>query len=414
MADTQEVMELSLEKVIESKLVQNNVTQQVLTALKDKYGGLKLKALDDKESYLEIKAAARECAKVRTLTVKICKEGREEAVKTQKLWIAKEKEIVAEVDTVESALDAETALYDNEVKRKEQEEIKRKEEAYINRQAVLNKMGARYEVGSFVLGEASFEADLVKGMDEEIWNNDVVPKFQAEYEKIEAIRITAEKEKAEREEAFRQEQEKMRKEQEEMTKQREEIRVQQEQLQKQQAEQEKAKREAEHQEELRKRETEEKLWRGRLSELNEIIWNGQEAVDKFYDTKVVVTYEQLIQLSDKDWFKIRDEHNAFSKERLAMQEEEKRKEQEDKLRIATEQAASKERERIAEEQRQTEIKKKQDEERKQAELEAAGDKTKWEEFIREVKELPTFDMRSGQYRKKMQIAKEKLEEILAL
>jgi len=52
--------------------------------------------------------------------------------------------------------------------------------------------------------------------------------------------------------------------------------------------------------------------------------------------------------------------------------------------------------------------------KKQMELEAANDKTKWEDFINQVKEINTFEMRSGQYRKKMQIAKEKLDEILAL
>ena len=38
-----EVQEVSLEKVIESKLVQANVTEMVIAALKDKYGGMKLK-----------------------------------------------------------------------------------------------------------------------------------------------------------------------------------------------------------------------------------------------------------------------------------------------------------------------------------------------------------------------------------
>ena len=47
-------------------------------------------------------------------------------------------------------------------------------------------------------------------------------------------------------------------------------------------------------------------------------------------------------------------------------------------------------------------------------MEAAGDRVKWESFIEKVKELETFDMRSGQYRKKMQSAKQKIEEILAL
>ena len=352
MADTQEVMELSLEKVIESKLVQNNVTEQVLAVLKEKYGYMKLAAIDDKESYLEIKAAAKEVAKVRTLTVKICKEGREEAVKTQKLWIAKEKEIVSQVDVVESALDAEIALYDNELKRKEQEEIKRKEEVYINRQAALNKMGATYQGGSFVLGDASFESELVKGMDDEIWNNDVLPKFKAEYEKIEAVRVAEEKAKAEREAAFKAEQEKMRQEQEA-------FRLQQEQFKQQQEEAARVEREKQAAEQREK--------------------------------------DRIAREAEFEKMKIAAAEAAEAK-RLADVEKAK---QDAILAEQARQAAE------AEAKRQEEIK-------KQQELEAAGDKTKWEDFIKQVKEVGTFEMRSGQYRKRMQMAKEKLEEIINL
>jgi len=190
-----EVIELSLVKTIETKLVQANVTEQVLLALKEKYAGMKLAAIDDKESYLEIKQAAKECAKVRTLTVKICKEGREEAVKAQKQWIAKEKEIVGQVAEVEDALDAEIKAFDDNVARLEQEEKNRQEEAYINRQASLTKLGATYSDGSFVLGEASFEAILIKGSSESVWEGDVLPRFQTEYEKIEAVRIAEQKKK---------------------------------------------------------------------------------------------------------------------------------------------------------------------------------------------------------------------------
>lgn len=352
MQETMEVQEISLEKVIETKLVQANVTQQVLAALKEKYGGMKLRGLEDKESYLELKAAAKDCAKVRTLTVKLCKEGRERAVKEQKLWIAKEKEIVGEVDVVEGALDAEIALYDNEVKRKEQEEVKRQEEAYINRQAALTKMGARYEGGSFVLGDASFEADLVKGMDSDIWDNDVLPKFQAEYEKIEAVRIAEEKEKSDREAAFKAEQEKMRLEQEA-------FRLQQEEFKKQQDEAARIERE-----------------------------------------KAIALENEMLLAQREAQFKIMQEQAEAAAEAKRLVDVEKAKQ--DAI--------------LAEQKRQADAEeaKRQEEIRKQAELEAAGDKTKWQDFIAQVEKIQVFEMRSGQYRKKMQMAKEKIDEILGL
>mgnify|MGYP000443961267 CR=1 FL=1 len=347
-----EVIELSLVKTIETKLVQANVTEQVLKALKEKYAGMKLAAIDDKESYLEIKAAAKDCAKVRTLTVKICKEGREEAVKAQKQWIAKEKEIVGQVAEVEDALDAEIEKFDANVARLEQEEKNRQEEAYINRQAILTKMGAVYEGGCFNLGEASFEANLIKGCSETIWEGDVIPKFQAEYNKIESARIETERLKAEHEAAMKAEQEKLRAEQEA-------FKLQQEEFARKQAE----------------------AARIEQDKIN------AELAEK----------QRLEREAEFERMKIAAAEAAEAK-RIADVEKAKQ----DAI--------------LAEQKRQADLEeaKRQEEIKKQMELEAANDKTKWEDFINQVKEINTFEMRSGQYRKKMQVAKEKIEEILSL
>ena len=352
MEATTEIQELSLEKVIESKLVQNNVTKMVIAALKKKYGGLRLKSVEDKESYLEIKVAAREVAKIRTLVVNICKKGREDAVKTQKAWIAKEKEVVSELGEVENPLDAEIELFDNEVKRLADKEKKRQEEAYINRQAVLTKLGGTYIDGSFVLGEASFDAVLVKASSQNVWEDAIVPKFQAEYEKIEAVRLAAEIERTNREVAFKAEQEKMRQEQEA-------FRLQQEKFAKEQAEVariEKERLQVEQAEQLKiQRENEYESMKVQAAEAAE--------AKRLADIEIAIQKE-----------KERQEREVMLAEQAKIQAEEKRK----------------------------------------AELEAAGDRIKWESFIKKVSEIETFEMRSGQYRKRMQVAKEKIEEILSL
>lgn len=350
--NNQEVIELSLEKVIETKLVQANVTDMVLTELKEKYGNLKLKALDDKESYLELKAAAKVCAKVRTLAVKICKDGREEAVKAQKEWIKKEKEVVGKVAEVEDALDAEVALYDAEVERIATEEKNRQEEAYINRQAVLTKMGATYTNGSFELGDASFEANLIKGASQNIWDEDIVPKFALEYEKIEAVRIAEQKKKAEEEAAIKAEQEKLKAEQEA-------FRLQQEEFNRKQAE-----------------------------------------VLRLENEKIAAAKREQDRI---------EREAEFERMKIAAAEAAEAK------RIADiELAVKKEKERQEVEALRAEEKRREDEFRKAEQLAQSSDKVKWEEFISQVKEMKTFEMRSGQYRRKMQVAKEKLEEILSL
>lgn len=349
---TPEVMNLSLEKIIETKLVQNNVTEQVLSALKEKYGNLRLKSVDDKESYLEVKQAARDCAKVRTLATKVCKEGREDAVKIQKGWIAEEKKVLARVAEVEGPLDAEIDRFDAEVQRKITEEKNRQEEAYINRQAALTKMGAVYSNGSFVLGEASFEANLIKESSQEVWEDAVIPKFTEEYEKIEAVKVEEQRKRAEAEAE-------MKRQQEEFRRQQEEFKLQQEEMNRQKAELERVEREKADAERREQQKKEREL--------------------EFEAMKIKAAEEaEAKRLADIE---------------LAIKNEKERQE---------------------EEARQAIIRKQQEQERKQAELEAAGDKKKWEEFIKQVSSVGTFEMRSHQYRTKMKNAKEMLQSIINL
>lgn len=380
-----EVIELSLVKVIETKLVQSNVTDAVLNALKEKYGGMKLKAIDDKESYLEIKAAARECGKVRTLAVKICKEGREEAVKTQKLWIAKEKEVVGRVAEVEDALDAEIERFDKEVERLENEEKERQEAAYINRQALLTKMGATYADGSFVLGSASFEAALIKGSPEDVWEETVLPKFQAEYEKIELVRIEEEKKKQEAEAELK-------RQQEELQRQQAELKAQQEEMQRQRDEAARIENEKRHQEQLAEQKRVSELQSKRLSLLLPFNPSGSDV-----DMATLWSLEE-----DKFNEILESKKKSFEKQQLEQQRLAEEKRLAD-IEFAKQEAIKKEQQRIAEE-----------EEKRQAELEAASDKTKWAEFLKEVGNISFFDMKSSQYKTKMNAARAKITEILGL
>jgi hypothetical protein len=401
MEQTTEVQELSLEKVINSKLVQNNVTDQVLAALKDKYSGLKLKALDDKESYLEIKAAAKECAKVRTLAVKICKEGREDAVKTQKLWIATEKRVVGEVAEVENPLCDEIDRFDAEVQRKVNEEKKRQEEAYINRQAALTKMGARYEGGCFVLGEASFEAELVKGASQDVWEEAVIPKFQVEYEKIEAVRVEEERQRAEREAAFRAEQERLRQEQEAFRQQQEEF--------------SRKKQEAYDAEQVRlalaenaKVAAEQKVLKEMLSKLPGWSYNGFTI--SCGGNIIFGSKQEFLALSDEEFDNLVAENNAV----LQKKEQEAQERRLAEIESAKQEAIKKEQERLAEEARMAEIKRQQEEARKAEELAQASDKVKYANLIKQLGSIAIPEMRSGQYRKKVAVIREKLEEIFSL
>lgn len=385
MTETQdaEVVEITLEKKIETELVKHNVTEAVLSALETKYSGITLKGLEDRESYLELKQAARDCSKVRNLAVKCCKEGREDAVKVQKLWVAKEKEVIARIAVVENALDSEIQKFDDEVERKKNEERKRQEEAYMQRTQALTKMGAVYANESFTLGEFSMEANLVKETSQEVWEEKMLPSFTAEYQKIEAERIEQERIKTEQ-------QAEVRRQQQELERQQEALKEQQAAFQKQQEKTARIERERieSEQREIRRQQTE--LQNSRLQQL--LRYNQD---DMFPNT--------LWQLSESEFVELL----GSEKEKFTVKQAEKQRKIE-------EISAQRERERIEEEQRIAEIQRQQAEQRKIEELEQASDKVKYADLIKHFSAIKVPEMRSGQYRKKTAIIREKLEEIINL
>ena len=85
---------------IETALAEQNVTAQVIAKLKSDYSGLTINGIDDKEGFEAVEKGRKECKAIRILAEKICKSGREDAVRTQKEWIAKEKEVVGQIEAI--------------------------------------------------------------------------------------------------------------------------------------------------------------------------------------------------------------------------------------------------------------------------------------------------------------------------
>lgn len=374
----------ALESKIEQELVKHNVTDSVLAALKDKYAGMKLRSLDDKEMYLEIKEAAKECAKVRNIIVKCCKLGREEAIKIQKLWVFKERETVARVTEVEAPLDAEIEMFNAEVERKALEEKKRQEEAYMQRTQALTRMGALYSNGCFELGGFSIEGNLVKESSEDIWQSEVLPRFTEEYNKSQDEIIKTERLKAEKEA--------------EIKRQQEEFQIKQREFEAEQAEFRKQKEEAERK--IRDEAAEKD--RESLRIRNEIQNKRFTILIPHNPDGTGVNMQALWMLSEDEFNSICDS----KKKEFELKQEARNKEIEER-------AAQKERERIQEEQRQAEIKRQQIERQRAEELDRSADKVKFADLISHFEAIKVPEMRSGQYRKKVASIRALLEEILS-
>lgn len=106
---------------ITEELKKANITEAILAELKN-FLPITVSGEEDIEAYNQAKEAKKVCVKVRTSTQKLCKKGREDAIAEQKAWIAKEKEIVAEVGIVEAHLDAQIKVVDDAIALKKEME----------------------------------------------------------------------------------------------------------------------------------------------------------------------------------------------------------------------------------------------------------------------------------------------------
>jgi len=400
-----EAEEISLEKNIENALAKENVTEKVISQLGEKYGGLRLKSIDDKEGYLEIKSAKKEVRKWGILTEKICEAGRSEAVKIQKLWLGKQKEILAKIAVVEDPLQQEIDRYEAEQERKEQEEAQRKENAFMQRQSTLLKMGAQYLGGQLCLEDVSYSTEDIKNVDDEIWDAVILPKFDAVYQRIESARIAAEKKAAEEAEKIRLEREAIEKEKRELEEARELIRQQKEA-------QQKIIRDSRG-EELRP-------YIMFIRNYNAMLDMEEDVYQKeFADIKIGAEqhweYERQQEAKNREEEQKRAEQARVLAEEKRMQDEEKQRiATEQRLKEAAERAAQQERERIAREQKEAEEKRIAEEARKTEELAASNDTMKWDHYIEYIRNAPVLEMKSAKFKKKLAIAKEKIEEIIEL
>ena len=394
-------IEQAVEKSFVTELEKLEITKKFLEEQRDNCLTLKLNG-QDKEAYTIIRETRLNMKTRRVAIEKICKKGREDATRTQKAWIAVEKDwkkIVSEGEDYLSKLEEE---YETEAERIKQEAKRKMEEAFILRQSELTKMGAQYQEGFFVLNDVSYEAVLVKECDEDLWEGTIKKAFHAQFLTNESNRLLEERRKMEEAQAIqRQKEEQERRERELQEREAAIKKAEEERLQKEQEEQ-------------RRKEAEEKaknnaMIKSRSNELAALGMNYNGSDYLFED--VNVNWTEITTSSDEEWKALVSKITPIIADKKEAIEVKRKQEIEEQKRIAAEEAVRKERERIEQEQRDTEIKRQQEEARKAEELAQATDKEKWADFISQINKLSVPEMRSGQYRKKIAIAKEKLEEI---
>lgn len=198
-----------IEEKMTQELVKANVTEAVISTLRERYLPLKIAGLEDKETYLLVKEGRKECKSLRVMAKKICTNGREEATAIQKAWIAKEKEVTGKIAEVEDYLEAQEKEYEAGIAAEKEARKRKQEEQLILRQQKLTAMGALYSDGNFTLGDVSFEFSAIKESEDDIWNETIYPRFHEEYLKIQAEELLKEQQRKEAEAELKRQQEEM-------------------------------------------------------------------------------------------------------------------------------------------------------------------------------------------------------------
>lgn len=386
-----EAEEVPLDKVIDTALVKQNVTQAVIDNLKKEYGGLKLRSLEDKESYLEIKAAKKNVRSIGILVEKVCKAGREDAIKIQKLWLSKEKEVLAKIAEVENPLQLELDRYESEEARKLAEEVQRKENVYMQRQTILLKLGAAYANGCIISDDVTYDTDTLKNTQDDIFEEVILPKYKRIYEVKEVSRIAEEKRKADAAEQLRIDQDKLAKEKREL----EEARAE---LKKEKDEADRIRRE----EDNKIAEAKRKVSNDRLQKLMSVV--SYDSIDR--ESISTYTDDEFNTLLSEKTVAFENKKKEDEEKRLAYIEEEKQ--------LFAKEALRKENERIEKEKADLEAKRIKEEQEEAERIAQANDKTKLLHIIEQLKIITFPEMKSPAYKTKVATIKKKIQECIDL
>ncbi len=221
--------ELQVIDPIETSLVKQSEIGDMLIKLPT-YKEMVVNGIDDKLGYKAADEARKEIKKVRVLTSKIAECGRQEAVRIQKAWIAKEKEINSQFEEVEAHLQAETDKVDAEKERIRQEAERVAQERLNARCKELIDCGCAFDGSNYSINELTISMPIIKDMDNERFSAFMVQVkeqyaiiLKAEADRKEAERIEAERIATEK----KAEEERLQKEREELERQRREFEEQQ-------------------------------------------------------------------------------------------------------------------------------------------------------------------------------------------
>lgn len=241
--------EQTVQKVISGEVAKFDKFESRLNELKEQYKDLAIIDVNDKEGYENVRVAIGELRSIRTGTDADKKSIKAPFLAACSTIEERSKWIIAEVSKIEAPLQKRKDEIDEEKEKIKADKKAKQEQAFVKRSLQLTKMGANFSDGvNFILEDVSYEAVLIKEVDDDIYESTILPKYQKIFDRNELERIRQENEEKERKKKDEEDREKLRKQQQELQEALDKLKRDQEELQRQKdnaarEEQEKAEKE---------------------------------------------------------------------------------------------------------------------------------------------------------------------------
>ena len=175
---------LSTDEIIQNEIQKYSVADAVISELKVKFKGLKIKGIDDKKGYEEVKKAQLIMRDYRTSVEKKRTELKADSIKIGKGIDEEARRLTALIAEVEDPLKEKRQAIDD-AKKAEEERIEREaEEKFQNRIKELEAVGISFDGSFYSIGDSiSVDVFTVKEFTDEVFE-DFKKRVSAENEKI--------------------------------------------------------------------------------------------------------------------------------------------------------------------------------------------------------------------------------------
>lgn len=349
----------------------------------------------DDEMYEKIHAAIADCRGYRQTIdpdVKLINAPFKKIIKDTK---DKGEWIKDELLAVEEHLHAQKDPIDDEKKRISDENKAKKAARFIVRNQELTKLGASFVNGFFILNDVSYSVADIEGIDDDIYEKEILSQYKAEWQKAEDVRIAEQKKKDD-------EAGELKKQREELEEEKRLLREKENKIteENKRIEAEKEKRIAD--ENRLKDEARKQKFKDRLGKLLDVFFDGVGITYK-HDGKDIAKFGDIADMGDENFELFSTTHNKRAQDDRAEVERKRVVEADRKQNEAIQKAIEEEKE------RQVEVERK-----RVAALEEASDKDKFQEVINYLKKTPIFSLKTKKFQNKMNAVEVFLSDIEAL